>query len=369
MNGRIMTLIVSLLMSMNVNAQNQIFETKDYKIENEVLTNQDDVIWGFDFISDSEVVFSLRGGALKKLNLKTKIVSNISGIPSVKARGQGGLLDVKVHPKDKSRIYISYSEPVGKSDATTAVGFGTLEGNNLKDFKKIFTGSHPSDERIHFGSRMDFDSKGFLFVTVGDRDDRKKAQLLTHHNGKILRLKEDGSIPDDNPFSKVKDARPEIWSFGHRNPQGLFVDKTSGKIWSAEFGPRGGDEINVIVSGQNYGWPEVTYGSEYWGPSIGKKEKTGMVQPFAHWVPSISPSGLTIYEGSSFPKWRGNIFLANLSSTHIRRLVIAEDKVIQQEELLKSLGHRFRQIKEGPDGFLYYSTDGGLIGRITPKLN
>ncbi len=341
--------------------------TVAFAVKNEVLITQEDVVWGFDFLSNEEVIFTQRDGSLKKLNLKSKEVVAIKGAPAVKARGQGGLLDVKIHPKDKTKIYLSYSEPVGKKDATTAVGFGKLEGNEIRNFTKIFTASDPSDERIHFGSRLDFDSRGFLFITVGDRDDRKKAQLLSHHNGKILRIKEDGSIPEDNPFVNTKDAKPEIWSFGHRNPQGLNIDQTTGKIWSAEFGPRGGDEINLVEKGQNYGWPEITYGSEYWGPSIGKKEKAGMIQPVAYWVPSISPSGLIVYQGSKFSQWKGNIFLANLSSTHIRRLEIKNDKVTQQEELLKNLGFRFRQIKEGPDGLIYYSTDGGQIGRISPQ--
>lgn len=243
----------------------------------------------------------------------------------------------------------------------------TLENNSLKNFTKILTGSSPSDEKIHFGSRIEFNDKGQIFISVGDRNSRDKAQQVSQHNGKILRMNDDGTIPQDNPFLKDGRAKPEVWSFGHRNPQGLVFDSTTGILWSAEMGPRGGDEINLIKPGLNYGWPVITYGREYYGPKIGEgTSKPGMEQPVVHWVPSISPSAITIYHGNAFPKWKGNLFLGTLSGEHLRRIILDGQKVTGQEELLKDLKLRIRNVRPAVDGFLYFSTDNGLVARLIP---
>jgi glucose/arabinose dehydrogenase len=189
--------------------------------------------------------------------------------------------------------------------------------------------------------------------------------MLSSHQGKVLRIKEDGSIPKENPFFGNATSLPEIWSFGHRSPQGLAMRPGTEDLWLAEMGPRGGDEVNLIQKGENYGWPEATYGSEYYGPKIGQKSKAGMKEPIAYWVPSISPSALAFYSGEKFPHWKGNIFLANLSGSHIRRLVLKGNEVVKQEALLEDMV-RFRNLRTGPDGFLYLSTDDGLIGRLVP---
>lgn len=367
-------LIILLVISLTVFAHasvpgDKVFKSKDYRFKVETLTSQDDVIWGFDFISADEVILTERGGQLKLLNLKTKKIKNVSGAPAVWSKGQGGLLDVAVNPLKKNQVYLSYSHPSGKDKASTAIGVGMLSGEKLNDFKKIFEAFDANDEKIHFGSRIIFDDKGYIYFSVGERNERHKAQDLGFHNGKIMRLKVDGSVPQDNPFIQNKNAKPEIWSLGHRNPQGLARDPTTGQIWEAEFGPRGGDELNLIRPGENYGWPKVTYGKEYWGPSIGVKEQTGFTAPITYWVPSISPSGLMFYNGQLFPKWNGHLFLANLSGTHIRRLKIENEKVTEQEELLADFGIRFRQIKSGPEGSIYFSTDGGELARIIPVSN
>jgi glucose/arabinose dehydrogenase len=351
------------------NSNQGVIALKDYKIKVETLAQQSDVIWGFDFVSDDQILFTERGGKLKLLNLKTKKVEIVSGAPKVWATGQGGLLDVAVNPSNKTQIFLSYSIKKDKDNGTTAIGTGILKDGRLEQFKQIFEAHEANDNKIHFGSRFAFDGKGHMFFSVGDRNDRDKAQSLKHHNGKILRLKTDGTSPSDNPFAKNKDALPEIWSLGHRNPQGLAFDSASGKLWQTEFGPRGGDELNLIRPGENFGWPKVTYGKEYWGPSIGVKEQTGFVSPIAYWVPSISPSGLAIYDGKLFPKWKGNIFLANLGSTHIRRLKIENDKVTEQEQMLTDLDYRFRQIRVGREGEIYFSTDYGILGKIIPATN
>ncbi|MGE3973729.1 MAG: PQQ-dependent sugar dehydrogenase [Bdellovibrionales bacterium] len=335
------------------------------KFQVEILTQQKDVVWGFDFISENQMIFSERSGALRLLNISQKAVTDLKGAPPAWVNGQGGLLDVRVHPSSKNKIYLTYSEPVNDG-ATTAWGIGILVGDQLRDFKKMFSAHKPNNNEIHFGSRLEFDGQGHIFVSVGDRNERNQSQDLSYHMGKVLRFNEDGSIPKDNFFLQTKNAKPEVWSYGHRNPQGLAWDAQKETLWLAEMGPRGGDEINIVRPGANYGWPVITYGREYYGPKIGTTSKEGMEQPVAYWVPSISPSAIAVYNGTKFLNWKGNLFLANLSSQHIRRLEIQNKKVIHQEELLKALNLRFRNIRAGPDGLLYFSTDDGKIGRLIP---
>lgn len=343
-----------------------VVATGSYKPNSEVIFQGQDVIWGFDFLSSDEMIFTERSGALKKLNLKTKAVTVITGVPPVWARGQGGLLDVRA--KD-GRIYFSYAEASRGSatTATTVVSVADLEGSSLKNIKKIFVGKEAASGGIHFGSRIEFDDQGHVFFTMGDRNQRDRVQSLKYNNGKVMRLKMDGSLPADNPFAKDKNALPEIWSFGHRNPQGLAWNPKTKELWEAEFGPAGGDELNLIKPGLNYGWPVITYGREYHGPAIGEgTEKPGMEQPITYYVPSISPSAIGFYHGSQFPKWAGNLFVANLGSTHLRRLVIENNKVVSQEVLLQDKGWRFRNVRQGPDELIYFSTDDGRIGKLTP---
>ena len=323
-----------------------------------------DVVWGFDFIDSENLIFTEREGRISLLNLKTGQVKPLSGAPAVWAKGQGGLLDVRVHPFEKNKIFLTYAAPVSKNEAATALATAEISENQLKNVKQFFISNNANSKTIHFGSRIEFDGKGHIFFALGDRDDRPAVQKLEFHNGKLIRLKLDGTIPDDNPFIKKPNAQKEIWSLGHRNPQGIAFDSTTQELWLGEMGPRGGDELNLIKPAANYGWPEVTFGREYWGPSIGVKEKTGIEAPVAHWVPSISPSGITFYAGDLIPQWKGNLFMGTLSGTHLRRLVIKNQKVIEQEELLKDLGQRFRNVRTGPDGALYFSTDAGNIGRI-----
>lgn len=367
-----MPLIIKALLlfisSYDTSASEKIYVSGGEKFQFEVLTQQKDVVWGFDFLNDDQLIFTERNGTLRLLNIKTRIVTEIKGAPTVKASGQGGLLDVRVHPTQKSKIYITYSEPV-KDAATTALGIATLDGDTLSNFKKIFSAYEPSNTMAHFGSRIEFDGKGHLWISLGERDQRDRAQDLNYHNGKIIRLKEDGSIPSDNPFTKIKTARAEIWSYGHRNPQGLVRNSKTEELWETEFGPQGGDELNLIKAGVNYGWPVVTYGREYDGPKIGKGTSLkGMEQPITHWVPSISPSALTIYTGDLFPKWTGNIFIGTLSGLHLRRLKLDGKRVVEQDELLKDLKLRIRNVRTGPDGSLYLSTDDGKIARLVRPM-
>lgn len=351
-------------------AQDKVYESEGQKFRIEELLKRADVIWGFDFLPDGRIIFTERTGAVNLFDPKSKAVVAIEGTPKVWQRFQGGMLDVRVRPSgppsgSQVKIFLTYSEPL-PAGGTTVLASGTLVGNQLKDFKKLLSAHEANNQGLHFGSRIEFDDKGHVFFTVGDRNKRDQVQDLNYHIGKSMRLKEDGSVPSDNPFSGKKGAKPEIWTVGHRSPQGLARNPETGDLWLAEMGPRGGDEINVLRPGSNYGWPDVTFGREYHGPSIGVTEKAGTEPPVAHWVPSVSPSAMTFYTGSSFPKWKGNVFLACLSGQQLRRIVIDGKKAVKQEELMKDLNYRFRNVRTGPDGALYFSTDDGRIARLIP---
>ena len=336
----------------------------------QLLTQQHDVIWGFDFLPDKNIIFTEKSGALKILNSKTENVTTVKNPPDVAVKGQGGLLDVRVHPQfNKTHwLYFTYVVKMPSGNMTTRLSRAELVNNELQNVQILFTAFEANNETIHFGSRLEFDGQGHLFMSVGERNQREKAQSLNYDNGKIIRLNEDGSIPSDNPFVHVAGAKPEIWSLGHRNPQGLVINKNTGELWESEFGPLGGDEINLIEKGKNYGWAIITYGREYYGLAIGEGySKQGMEQPVTYYVPSISPSGISFYEGDKFPNWKGNLFVAALSGQQLRRLVIENHQVIHQEVLLSDLKWRFRHVREGLDGFLYFSTDEGKLARMIPK--
>ena len=356
------------------------YNSSEHHFTVETIVKRPGVVWGFDFLPDGSLIFTERAGTLRVYNPESKQTTLIGGLPEIYAQGQGGLLDVAAHPdyQKNSWVYITYAKPTKDGKPTTALARlkfattgNTKDGGKVKDkviaMEELFVAKANSSESRHFGSRVVFDGKGHLYLSVGDRGQRDEAQNLQSHQGKILRLHENGKVPSDNPFVKRQDALPEIWTYGHRNPQGLFFDHSNNQLWEVEMGPKGGDELNKIRKAANYGWPVITYGREYYGPKIGEgTSKKGMEQPVSYWVPSISPSGMTVYKGSAFPKWRGDLFLANLSGQHLRRLQIKNGMVVEQETLLGTSYERFRQVRNGPDGFLYFSTDSGLIGRIVP---
>lgn len=312
----------------------------------ELLTQRQDVVWGFDFLPDGRILFTERGGRLALFDPKTANVDEVPGAPEVWARGQGGLLDVRVHPgfaKNKL-VYLTWSHPVADG-AATALGRGRLEDGKLAGFERLFLSNAGGGNGEHFGSRLEF-LDGYLFMSVGERGHRDLSQDPARHNGKVLRLGMDGSSP-------------RVWSLGHRNPQGLARRPRTGQLWSVEFGPRGGDELNLVKEGANYGWPVVTHGREYWGPKIGVAEKAGYEPPVAHWVPSVSPSGMTFLD-------RDTVALACLSGRHIRLLTLEGDAVVRQETRLEDRGWRVRHVRRGPDGRLYFSTDDGKLARLGP---
>jgi glucose/arabinose dehydrogenase len=303
--------------------------------------------------------------------------SGEGGLPPITARGQGGLLDVALSPgfaKD-STIFWSFSEQrEGGSGTSVARGKLSPDRKRLEQVRVIFRAMPTFDNGMHFGSRLAFDQKGKLYITLGDRFDliktRPQAQQLGSHLGKVIRINPDGTVPADNPFVKQRDALPEIWSVGHRNLQSATVDDR-GRLWTIEHGPKGGDELNLIEKGKNYGWAVISYGEEYSGEPIagGVSAKAGYEQPVYYWDPVIAPSGAQYYTGSAFPAWRGSIFIGGLASKRLVRLVIKGDRVTGEEHLLTDRGKRIRDVRQGPDGALYVVTDeqNGELWRIAPK--
>jgi len=329
------------------------------------------VPWGIEFINNKEIIFTLRSGKIGIVNFKTGKVRVIKGGPKVLFDGQGGLLDVALSPdfKTNSLVYFTYVKLV-KNQGLLTLARGQLLGNRLFNLKDIFVSLSGSNTSRHFGSRIAFDDDNHVFISIGDRGVRINAQDLTNHAGSIIRLNLDGSIPLNNPFVNVKNTLPEIYTYGHRNPQGIFWDKTTKKLWSIEHGPRGGDEINLILKGKNYGWPVVSYGKEYWSTaSVGEgTHKEGMEHPIKVYIPSIAPSSLLVYTGDAFPQYKGQLFSGALKLTHINRIKLDSNLfVLEEERLFKSLNERIRDVIQGKDGLIYFSTDDGNIYRASPQ--
>ncbi len=329
--------------------------------------------WGLAFLPDGRMLVTERPGRLRIVSRSGTVSAPVANVPPVFANGQGGLLDVALAPDfaDSRMIYFSYAEP-REGAAGTSVARGKLmeEAGNawLDGVQVIFRQQPASGGSNHFGSRLVFARDGSLFITLGDRYSlREKAQDLSTHIGKIVRIWPDGTVPDDNPFAKANGPRPEIWSYGHRNVQGAALDPVTGRLWTVEHGARGGDELNHPEAGRNYGWPVITYGRDYTGLAIGEgTAKPGMEQPVKYWDPSISPSGLTFYTGDLFPAWKGDLFAGALSGSRLVRLRLDGDKqrVTEEEDLLEDLGERIRDVVQGPDGALWLLTDDPGAGRV-----
>jgi glucose/arabinose dehydrogenase len=317
--------------------------------------------WSLVFLPDGSILVTERPGGLVLVRDGDKI--EVSGAPQVAAAGQGGLLDAALHP-DYERtgwIYLTYSKavPAGSSQYATALGRARLSGTELVDLEELFVMNEPGSTTRHFGSRIVFGPDGYLYMTLGDRGERDRAQTLDDHGGSTLRLTDTGAPAPGNPFAGDPDALPEIYSYGHRNAQGMTLHPETGAVWQHEHGPLGGDEVNVIGAGNNYGWPVITYGREYSGDPVGEgiTHHEGMEQPLAHWEPSIAPSGMTFYTGNEFPTWRGDLFLGALAGKHLRRLETSGETVVHQEVLLEGVLGRIRDVTQGPDGYLYLITD------------
>jgi glucose/arabinose dehydrogenase len=343
------------------------FESEGMHLYLEQLIQTDDVIWAMDFIDTSSLIFTERKGRIKLLDLDTSAVSSISGGPAVYTESSGGLFDILVDPDFETNgfIYLTYIKAIGEGSAT-AVAKGRLEDNELVDLEDLFVANNASSDPAHWGSRVIMDRDRHLYISVGDRHVPDNAQDLESHGGKILRLNDDGSIPPDNPFTGRTDAAPEIWSYGHRNPQGLAIHPDSGILFEQEHGPTGGDEINLVERGKNYGWPVITYGENiFGGQARSGTAKPGMEQPLKFYNPGIAPSGMTFYLGDRYPAWNGNLFSSTLRG-HLNRLVLDGTTVVAEERLLNDWRQRMRDVVQGPDGLLYLSTESGTIARIVP---
>ena len=327
--------------------------------------------WAMAFLPEGRLLVTERPGRMRIVGTDGKLSPPLAGVPKVFASGQGGLLDVVLdrgYPQSHT-IYFCYAEPANGGARTTLARARLVDEGTprLDDVKVIFQQEGPLSTSVHFGCRIVQADDGNLFLSMGDHGGfRNEAQNLANHIGKIIRIRPDGTAPPDNPFVGRQGAKPEIWSYGHRNAQGLARHPATGQIWEHEHGPRGGDEVNLIEKGKNYGWPVIGYGVEYSGlKAHDSTQKGGMEQPLWHWVPSIAPSGMTFYTGDLFPSWRGNLFVSALAGQTLVRLELEGQKVVKEERLLRDQNERIRDVRQGPDGFIYLAIE-DRDGKPTP---
>ena len=350
--------------------QGLTFGTELLQVQVDAVTGNLVYPWGLAFLPDGRMLVTERPGRLRLVEKSGELSRPLTGVPEVYAQGQGGLLDVALDPDfQRNRlVYLSYSE-AGNNGAGTAVGRGVLNEEGLEGFTVIFRQIPKSGGGIHFGSRLVFTRDGKLFVTVGERGERERAQDFTVHRGQVIRINPDGSIPEDNPFVGRSGYRAETWSHGHRNPQGAALHPVTGELWTVEHGARGGDEINAPKAGRNYGWPVISYGAHYSGRKIGVgTHREGMEQPLYYWDPSIAPSGMVFYTGDKIAPWTGNLLVGALAGKMLVRLELKDGKVTKEERMLGELSERIRDVRQGPDGFLYLLTDSsrGRVLRVGP---
>ena len=325
--------------------------------------------WGFTWLPDGSILYTEKKGEL--IHFKDRKKTKIKNVPKVYLRGQGGLLDVVLHPNYKKNgwIYLTYSSSIGGgSGGNTTLSRAKLSGDSLTDFKVLYKATPNTTKPYHFGSRITFDNDGFLYFSVGERGQRDvNPQDITKDGGKIYRFNADGSIPKDNPFVNKKGAKKAIYSYGHRNPQGMVKHPFTGAIWTHEHGPQGGDEINIIKKGANYGWPVITYGVNYGGyPITDETAREGMEQPVYYWVPSIAPSGMEFITSDLYPELKNDLLIGSLKFHYLELLKLKDGKVIKREKLLEDIG-RVRSINQGPDGYIYVGVENEGIFKIIPK--
>lgn len=342
-------------------------------IQVSVLAQGLDHPWGLALLPEGGFLVTERSGQLRRVGADGAISAPLAGVPKVFAEGQGGLLDVVLAPDfaTSQRIYLSYAEPGDNGTAGTAVATATLGADALTEVKVIYRQEPKLEGPNHFGSRLAFDGQGHVFISQGERNHRPTSQELGKLQGKLVRLNLDGSVPQDNPFIGQADARPEIWSYGHRNMQGLAIDPRTGKLWESEHGPRGGDEINLPQPGRNYGWPIITHGINYSGlpiPEAQGREKAGLEQPYHVWEKSPGLSGMAFYTGHAGSPWNDSLFLGSLAERNLIRLSLKGDAIVSEERLLNEIGERVRDVRVGPDGSVYVLTDenDGKLLRLTP---
>jgi len=364
----ILTIFSFLFASCQKNSN--ISQNKSIQFKVETVVDDLEIPWGMVFLPDGSILISEQTGELILFNKGNKTF--IKGVPEVYNNNQGGLLDIELHPNyaQNGWIYFSYSSNIeneGKGGNTTIMR-AKLLNNKLVDQEVIYKAVPNTKKGQHFGSRLEFDRDGFLYFSIGDRGNRDvNPQDIKRDGGKIYRIYDDGKIPEDNPFYNKDGAKKAIYSYGHRNPQGMAVHPETGKIWIHEHGPKGGDEINIVNSGKNYGWPKITYGINYIGTKITDNTSLPhMEQPLHYWVPSIAPSGMVFVTSEKYPTWKGNILVGSLKFKYLNRIVIENNKVIKEEKLLEGLG-RVRTVRQAPDGYIYVAIEQLGIVRIVPE--
>ena len=352
-------------------SENDVFDSERQRFRVVTLVRGLDHPWGLAFLPGGDMLITERPGRLLRVDGTTLQPRTVRGLPAIAAVGQGGLLDVTLHPEFASNrlVYLSFTG-ADEDGVGTEVARGRLADDALENVEIIFRALPKSRGGRHFGSRLLFDMDGQLLITLGERGDRPRAQDIGDHAGSVIRINDDGSVPVDNPFVTTAGARPEIYTYGNRNVQGITLDPGSGLVWAHEHGPQGGDEVNILASGRNYGWPVITYGRNYvLGTKIGEgTHKEGMEQPLHYWTPSIAPSGMTLYTGDKFPAWRGNLFVGALKYRLLVRLEMRDKEIVHEERLLEDVLGRIRDVRTGPDGYIYVLTDhdDGVLARLEP---
>ena len=337
--------------------------------EMELVFEDKNIIWSIEFFEDNSMLAAVKSGSI--FHYKDGEKTEIKGLPEIYLRGQGGLMDLAFHPnfKENKWLYFSYaSEYEGEKGGNTTIARAKLIEDSLEDLEILYKGTPNSTKGQHFGGRLEFDNEGYLYFAIGDRGNRNvNPQDLSLDGGKIYRINDDGSIPMDNPFFDTPNARKAIYSYGHRNPQGMFKHPLTGKIWTNEHGPRGGDEINIIRKGKNYGWPKITYGINYSGTTITKnKSLPGMEQPLYYWLPSIAPSCFEYISSDMYPNWKGSLLAGALVFKYVERIGLKDDKVVYRSKIAEGLG-RPRDVKQGPDGLIYVAIENKGVYKILVK--
>lgn len=368
--GLLITLLLSFsACSQQENSSVEAESPKEINYSTEIVVSDLSIPWGFTFLPDNSMLITEKTGEL--IHFKDGKKTTIDGLPEVYVRGQGGLLDIELHPDYNTNgwIYISYASSEGEGDGgNTAIMRAKLVDNELTENQLLYKAGPNSKKGQHFGSRLAFDDQGYLYFSIGDRGNRdENPQDITRDCGKIYRIHDDGRIPKDNPFVNESNAKKAIYSYGHRNPQGMIKHPETGEIWTNEHGPQGGDEINIVKAGKNYGWPVISYGINYSGTTFTEiTEKPGMEQPLFYWVPSIAPSGMAIVSSDMYPDWKGNVLVGSLKFQYLEKLKLKDGIVVKREKLLEGMG-RVRSVKEGPDGFIYVGIESLGIVKIIPN--
>jgi glucose/arabinose dehydrogenase len=366
-------LLLQLAICSACEAQNQIEasienQTASSALQPQLVTDAIQNPWGMAFLPDGKILVTEKTGSIFLIENDEVLNNNVAGGPQATNRGQGGLLDIELHPNFENNrwVYFTFASDEGDGNgAMTALSRAQWNGTGFENHTVLYKGSPNTTAGQHFGSRIAFDAQNHVYFSIGDRGNRDvNPQDITRDGGKIYRLNDDGSIPSDNPFVNTTNARTAIFSYGHRNPQGLATNPTTGEIWEHEHGPQGGDEVNIIGKGKNYGWPLITYGENYGGGAItDKTAMEGMEQPIIYWVPSIAPCGMAFVQNSKYEGWDGDLIVGSLKFNYLERCVIENNKVVRQEKIVEGIG-RVRNVEMGNDGYLYVGVEGKGLYRL-----